>query len=134
MNNVSLLGRIAEHPELKTTQSGKSVMSFDLAVQGLNNDAAPDYIPIVCWDKTAEFVNLHLGKGRQIVVVGRLTARKYTDKDGNNRKAVEVVASRVWFADSKKDAAPQPAADTSNNASGFQEVNDEDLPYDLPPF
>ena len=129
MNNVSLLGRIAEHPELKTTQSGKSVMSFDLAVTGANSEAAPDYVPVVCWDKTAEFVHAHLGKGRQIVVVGRITTRKYTDKDGNNRKAVEVTASRVWFADSKKTEEPQ-AADYAGNNDGFEEVTtEEEIPF-----
>lgn len=134
MNNVSLIGRIANDLELKTTQTGRSVMSFDLAVPAWNKDEPPHYITIVCWGKTAEFANLYLGKGRQIGVTGSLSVRKYTDKDGNNRRAVEVIADKIDFADSKKepetaDVAPITPADPS----GFEEVTDTDgLPFDVP--
>ena len=130
MNNVSLIGRIANDLELKTTQSGKSVLSFDLAVPTWNKDAPPDYIPVVCWGKTAEFAHLYLGKGRQIGVTGAITTRKYTDKDGINRKAVEITADNIDFADSKKDEQPDNVVPA--DPSGFVEVSEEDLPYDLP--
>lgn len=130
MNNVSLIGRIANDLELKTTQSGKSVLSFDLAVPTWNKDAPPDYIPVVCWGKTAEFAHLYLGKGRQIGVTGAITTRKYTDKDGINRKVVEITADNIDFADSKKDEQPDNVVPA--DPSGFVEVSEEDLPYDLP--
>ena len=102
LNNVTLLGRLAQEPDIILTQNGTPVARFDLAVQvySKNGDVPPDYIPIVCWDKKADFVERYLSKGRQIVVEGRIKARKYTDKDGNNRKAIEVHASNVYFADS----------------------------------
>ena len=103
LNHVALLGRLAQDPELRQTNSGTPVASFDLAVQGYSKDAPADFIPVVCWDKTATFASQWLTKGRQIVVEGRLTARKYTDKDGNKRKTAEIVAENVYFGDSKRD-------------------------------
>ena len=74
LNHVELLGRLAQEPEIRYTQSGTPVASFDLAVQvpSKNKDAAPDYIPIVCWRERAEFCGRYLSKGRQIVVEGRI--------------------------------------------------------------
>ncbi|MCC8177249.1 MAG: single-stranded DNA-binding protein [Bacteroidales bacterium] len=102
LNHVELLGRLAQEPETRYTQTGTPVASFDLAVQVPSRDknTPPDYIPIVCWDKQAEFVNQYLTKGRQIVVEGRITTRKWQGNDGKNHKAVEVTASRIYFADS----------------------------------
>ena len=121
LNHVELLGRLAQEPEIRYTQSGTPVASFDLAVQvpSKNKDAAPDYIPIVCWRERAEFCGRYLSKGRQIVVEGRISTRKWKDeKTGQNRKAVEVVASNIYFADSNGGNAngnPQPA-----NNDGFR--------------
>lgn len=101
LNHVELLGRLAQEPEIRYTQGGAPVASFDLAVQvpSKNKDAAPDYIPIVCWRERAEFCGRYLSKGRQIVVEGRISTRKWKDeKTGQNRKAVEVVASNIYFA------------------------------------
>lgn len=103
LNHVELLGRLAQEPEIRYTQGGTPVASFDLAVQvpSKNKDAAPDYIPIVCWRERAEFCGRYLSKGRQIVVEGRISTRKWKDeKTGQNRKAVEVTASNIYFADS----------------------------------
>ena len=104
--------------------------SFDLAVNVPSKDreTPPEYIPIVCWGKTAEFACQFLTKGRQIVVEGRISTRKWTDADGKNRKAVEVTASRLHFADSNKaadDATPQQAG----NVEGFAAGDDDDLPF-----
>ena len=101
-NHVGLLGRLAQEPEIRYTQSGVPVASFDLAVQVPSKDknTPPDYIPIVCWQEQAEFVSRYLTKGRQIVVEGRLSTRKYTGSDNKNHKVVEVKASRICFADS----------------------------------
>lgn len=85
-----------------TPRTGVPVASFDLAVQVPSKDknTPPDYIPIVCWQEQAEFVSRYLTKGRQIVVEGRLSTRKYTGSDNKNHKVVEVKASRICFADS----------------------------------
>ena len=101
-NHVGLLGRLAQEPEIRYTQSGIPVASFDLAVQVPSKDknTPPDYIPITCWDKQAEFVGRYLTKGRQIIVEGRISTRKYTGSDGKTHKVVEVNASRLYFADS----------------------------------
>lgn len=122
LNHVELLGRLAQEPEIRYTQSGTAVASK-------NKDAAPDYIPIVCWRERAEFCGRYLSKGRQIVVEGRISTRKWKDeKTGQNRKAVEVVASNIYFADSNGGNAngnPQPA-----NNDGFMDVPDDgQLPF-----
>ena len=106
LNHVTLLGRLAQTPEIKSTPNGKLVTSFDLAVSVPSKDpnTPPDWIPIVCWEKQAEFVKRYLTKGRQIIVVGRISTRKWTDNEGKNRKAVEVIATRIYFADSNNGA------------------------------
>lgn len=129
LNSVNLLGRLAQDPELRHTGNGTPVTSFDLAVNvpSADQNTAADFIPIVCWKNTAEFAERYLSKGRQIVVEGRIKTRKYTDRDGNNRKAVEVVASRLYFADSNNNGADntEPA-----QIDDFVEMpNDDDLPF-----
>lgn len=136
LNSVNLLGRLAQDPELRSTTGGTSVTSFDLAVPSLSKDreAPPDYIPVVCWGQTAEFACRYLGKGRQIVVEGRVSTRKWTDTDGKNRKAVEVTASRLHFADSNK--ADSGYSQQQNDgelpvlgAGGSPMGDDDDLPF-----
>lgn len=132
LNHVELMGRLTRDPELRHTGNGTPVVSFDLAVNvpTTDQDTPPDYIPIVCWNKTAEFVDRYLSKGRQIVVEGRIKTRKYTDGDGKNRKAVEVVASRLYFADSNKSGADNNGTyDDGAYADGFVSM---DPPDDLP--
>jgi single-strand DNA-binding protein len=131
LNHVELLGRLAQEPEIRYTQGGTPVASFDLAVQvpSKSKDAAPDYIPIVCWRERAEFCGRYLSKGRQIVVEGRISTRKWKDeKTGQNRKAVEVTASNIYFADSNGGNAngnSQPA-----NNDGFMDMPDDgQLPF-----
>ena len=135
LNHVTLLGRPAQDIELKTTQSGKSVVSFDLAVQSTSKEAPPDYIPVVCWNQKAEFAARWLSKGRQIVVEGRIATRKWQDKDGKTRKEVEVIATNLYFADSTKESGnQQPTYNQSAPAydeADFEEVTDtdDDLPF-----
>lgn len=134
LNHCTLMGRLAQDPELRTTTSGKSVTSFNLAVNKPTKDGDADFIPIVCWNNTAEFCSKYLSKGRQIVVEGRISARPYTDKDGNNRKAVEVIASRLYFADSNNKAAEGTgnsgtAAGGFEGAEGFVPAEGDDLPF-----
>lgn len=104
LNHVELLGRLAQGVELRYTPGGTPVASFDLAVQVPSKDknTPPDYIPIVCWREQADFASRWLSKGRQIVVEGRISTRKYQGNDGKNHKVVEVIASRLYFADGKE--------------------------------
>lgn len=128
LNHVTLLGRMAQEPEIRYTTSGTPVASFDLAVQVPSKDknTPPDYIPIVCWREQAEFCGRYLTKGRQIVVEGRISTRKYTGNDGKNHKVVEVTASRIYFADSNGSAGNGG----SNQGDSFMEVpNGETLPF-----
>lgn len=104
LNHVTLLGRLAEDVELKHTQGGTPVASFDLAVQVPSKDrnTPPDYIPVVCWREQAEIASRWLSKGRQIVVEGRISTRKHQGSDGKNHKTIEVTASRIHFTDEKE--------------------------------
>lgn len=116
LNSVNLQGRLAQALELRYTQGGVPVVRFDLAVEADSKDAPPDYIPIVCWREQAEFVARYLTKGRQVVVEGKLTTNKWTDKNGTKRKDVEVAARRVHFAGNKEqaqDCQSTPPADYS---------------------
>ena len=108
LNHIVIMGRLARDPELRRTGSGVAVTSFRLAV---DRDFAPkdgseretDWIDCVAWRQTGEFVSKYFTKGRMAVVSGRLQIRNWTDKDGNKRRAAEVVADNVYFGDSKRD-------------------------------
>lgn len=107
LNHIVLMGRLTRDPELRRTQSGTAVVSFALAVdrdfKGQDGEKETDFIDIVAWRNTAEFVSKYFTKGRMAVVEGRLQIRPWTDKDGNKRRSAEVVADNVYFGDSKRD-------------------------------
>ena len=108
LNHIVIMGRLARDPELRHTQSGVAVASFRLAVDRDFKDKntgerATDWIDVVAWRQTAEFVSRYFTKGRMAVVEGRLQMRDWTDKDGNKRTSAEVVADNVYFGDSKRD-------------------------------
>lgn len=108
LNKIVLMGRLTRDPELRHTQSGTAVTSFTLAVDRDFKDKATgekqtDFIDIVAWRVTGEFVAKYFTKGRMAVVEGRLQIRPWEDKDGNKRRSAEVVADNVYFGDSKKD-------------------------------
>ena len=107
LNHICIMGRLTRDPELRRTGSGVAVTSFTLAVDRDYNpkDGAEkevDFIDCNAWRNTAEFIAKHFSKGRMAIVSGRLQVRNYTDKDGNKRRAAEVVADSVYFGDSKK--------------------------------
>lgn len=150
LNVVVLQGRMTRDPELRHTQAGKSVTSFSLAVDRdfKSNGKETDFIDVVAWGQTAEFVCSYLGKGRMIGVTGRLQVREWQDRDGNRRRNAEVQADRVYFLDSKRDngydappaygmpAYGQQSAGGGYSAptgepSGFAELDepDGDLPF-----
>lgn len=128
INKAILTGRLTSVPELKTTVSGISVLSFSIAVQRQYKDATgmypTDFINIVAWRNTAEFISKYFEKGQLIAIVGSIQTRPYIDKDGNKRTAVEVVADEAHFVESKKDTQ-----DTSNCINQSDEVIVDDLPF-----
>lgn len=101
------MGRLARDPDLRHTQSGTPVASFTIAVdrdfKAQDGERETDWIDIVAWRSTAEFVSRYFSKGSSIIVEGRLQIRSYTDKEGNKRKAAEIVADSVYFGGAKKD-------------------------------
>lgn len=108
LNHIVIMGRLARDPELRRTQSGVPVASFRLAVDRDFKDKntgerATDWIDVVAWRATGEFVSRYFTKGRMAVVEGRLQMRDWTDKEGNKRTSAEVVADNVYFGDSKRD-------------------------------
>lgn len=109
LNKIILMGRLTRDPELRHTQSGTAVASFTLAVDRDFKDKATgekstDFIDVIAWRQTGEFVSRYFTKGRMAVVEGRLQIRDWTDKEGNKRRSAEVVADNVYFGDSKRDA------------------------------
>ena len=108
LNRIIIMGRLARDPELRRTQTGTPVASFRLAVDRdfkdkSTGERSTDWIDVVAWRATAEFVSRYFTKGRMAVVEGRLQMRDWTDKDGNKRTSAEVVADNVYFGDSKRD-------------------------------
>lgn len=129
LNKAILNGRLTKAPELKQTNSGKSVCGFTIAVDRSRDREKTDFIPIVAWGKTAEFVNQWFGKGDLITIVGRIEVRNYDDKNGNKRTATEIIAEEVLFGGSK--STSQGSENSSQrNVAGLEEVDDDgDLPF-----
>lgn len=134
MNKVFLTGYIASEIELKSTSQGTSVVTFQLAVKRprTKNDVT-DFIAIVCWRSTAEFISKYFRKGSGIEVSGVLTVRKWEDKNGNNRYSTEVVADEVDFGKKQKDKKQQEQGQQQQHvppSEGFEEITDDvDLPF-----
>lgn len=130
LNKAILNGRLTKAPELKQTNSGKSVCGFTIAVDRSRDREKTDFIPIVAWGKTAEFVNQWFGKGDLITIVGRIEVRNYEDKNGNKRTATEIIAEEVLFGGSKSTGQGSGNA-SQRNVAGLEEVDDDgaDLPF-----
>lgn len=141
-NLVVLTGRLTADPELKTTANGISVTSFSIAVARryrAGEEAQTDFINVVAWRQTAEFISKYFKKGNMIGIEGSIQTRRYTDKNGNNRTAFEVVVNNAQFVESKRDSAPSenmgqaaPASFSNAGANDFTEIDngiDDDLPF-----
>ncbi len=128
MNTICLLGRLVADPELRHTQNQVPVTSFTLAVdrtyQPKGQERQADFINIVAWRQTAEFVTRYFHKGQRMALTGSLQSRRYTDREGNNRTAYEVVADNVFFAESK----PQ------NNSYGNYQAPAPTMGPENPPY
>ena len=140
-NLVVLTGRLTADPELKTTSNGIPVTTFSIAVDRRyrsGEERHTDFITIVAWRQSAEFITKYFNKGNLIGIEGSIQTRRYQDKNGNNRTAFEVVANNVQFVESKRDAAPgapmsEPAASFSNadvnDFADLGDATDDDLPF-----
>ena len=137
LNHIVLMGRLTRDPELRRTGSGVAVASFTLAVdrdyaaQGAEKET--DFVDIVAWRNTAEFVSKYFAKGRMAVVTGRLQIRNWQDKEGNKRRSAEVVADNVYFGDSKRDNADGGSFNHSQGyAQSFNQVSQQQPAYQAP--
>lgn len=131
LNHITIMGRLTRDPELRRTNSGIAVASFTVAVdrdfKSLSGEKETDFIDVVVWRNTAEFVSKYFSKGRMAVVEGRLQIRDWTDKDGNKRRSAEIVADSVYFGDSKRDGGDTVQSEPQG---GFSEIEDDgDLPF-----
>ena len=133
LNRIILMGRLTRDPELRRTGNGTAVTSFSLAVdrdyKSPAGERETDFIDIVAWRNTAEFVHKYFTKGRMAVVEGRLQVRDWTDKDGGRRRSAEVVADNIYFGDSKRTVSD---SDTPAPSGEFTELPDEEkgeLPF-----
>lgn len=141
LNKIFIMGRLTRDPELRRTQNGTAVAGFALAVdrdfKNADGTKETDFVEVVAWRSSAEFVSKYFTKGRMAIVDGRLQIRDWTDKNGNKRCNAEVVADNVYFGDSKKEGdssggykAAGKAVDVEPGEGEFAEVEDEeDLPF-----
>lgn len=130
LNHIDLMGRLTADPVLRYTQTNKPVASFRLAV---NRDfvEGTDFIDVVAWNKTADFVSKYFFKGSVAVVSGRLQMRGWTDREGNKRTSAEVVADAVYFGDSKSKAETRTAtAPKDIPADDWEDIDDGPLPWE----
>lgn len=128
LNKAFIMGRITRDPELRRTNGGTAVTSFTLAVdrdfKAQNGERETDFIDVVAWKGTAEFVSKYFAKGRVAIVEGRLQVRDWTDKDGIKRRNAEIIAESVYFGDSKKET------NEGGYTPAFTEIEDNgELPF-----
>lgn len=140
LNRVILMGRLTHSPEIKSTQNGNAVLSFCLAVERgyakNGEERQTDFIDCVAWRQTAEFINKYFRKGALIAIEGSLQTRSYEDKNGNKRKAVEVVADSVSFTGERAQDVPSDKPELSKDPlppeleADFEEVlSDDGVPF-----
>nr|DAM28678.1 MAG TPA: Single strand binding protein [Caudoviricetes sp.] len=128
-NGVHIMGRITRDLELRHTQSGTAVCQFCVAVtrsfKDANGEYQSDFIDCVAWRNSAEFITKYFSKGALIALDGELQTRNYTDKDGNKRKATELLVSGAAFTGEKREAAAKPAPTEDD----YSAISDDDLPF-----
>ena len=146
LNHIVTMGRLTADPIRRVTASGIPVTSFSIACdrdfKNADGEKVTDFIDIVAWRNTAEFVSKYFSKGRMAVVEGRLQIRQWTDKEGNNRRSAEVVADNIYFGDSKKSDSSSSGGESAtgyggegygySGDGGFDDLGDENrggLPF-----
>lgn len=140
LNNIIIMGRLVKAPELKSTKSGISVLSFSVANErdfAKGEEKKTDFIDCVAWRSTAEFISKYFKKGSMIVVQGRLQSRKWEDRDGNKRTSWEIQVNNAYFGESKKEASSSDTAPelTDEDAPQIADLGefdpDNELPFEL---
>lgn len=142
LNRILIAGRMGKDPELRRTQTGTAVASFPIACDRdfkdkQTGEKATDWVDIVVWRSTAEYVTRYGAKGRTVVVDGRLQMRDWTDKEGNKRRTAEVVAESIYFADGRREENTSASSHATavygvpDTSDGFSELSDDDgkLPF-----
>lgn len=131
LNKIIVMGRFTADAELRSTQGGKNVTSFTLAVdrdfKGQNGERETDFINCVAWNGTADFITRYFQKGSVAIVSGRLQTRKYETQDGQKRTATEIVAENVYFGEAKRDKAENDVPPSL--PPDFNAEEDDDLPF-----
>ena len=132
LNRIVLMGRLTRDPELRHTSTGTAVASFTLAVdrdfKNQNGEKECDFIDVVAWRNTGDFVSKYFDKGSMAVVSGRLQIRAWTDKEGNKRRSAEVIADNVYFGSYKRNTDEGTASDGFARYEPL-EGDDGDLPF-----
>jgi single-strand DNA-binding protein len=140
-NRIILVGNLTRDPEIRYTQSGKGVTKFTLAVNNPRNKEETTFVDIVAWDRLGETCNTYLKKGSNCLVEGRLVIRSYDDKDGNKRKATEVVIDNMQMLGSPRDRAPSSdeagshnggapvGARTASASAAFGDELEDEIPF-----
>lgn len=114
LNHIVIMGRLTADTELRRTNTGKAVVSFNLACDKPGKDNGASFIPCVAWEKTGEFINNYFGKGSAILLEGRLESRQFDTKDGQKRTVVEVVVTQAHFCERKREETPTQTVTPSN--------------------
>lgn len=128
LNYIVAQGRLTKNPELRKTPNGVSVTSFTIAVERDFDKNATDFIDVVAWRNTAEFVSKYFTKGRMVIVTGKLQIRKWTDKEGNERRTAEIIADKAYFSDSKNSGT----SDFTEATGDIEPMENAEEDYDLP--
>ena len=139
MNKLTIIGNLTRDPELRTTSTGVNVCSFTVAVNrrrsANSNQPEADFFRVTAWRQLGENCQRYLAKGRKVAVVGPVSVSTYTANDGTTRASLEVTADDVEFLSSRNEdagyapAAPSQPAPAAPAMNGFEEVDDEDLPF-----
>ena len=134
LNKITLQGRMTRDVELRRTQSGKPVASFTLAwSETINNNEQKLFLPCVAWKNNAEFASRYFSKGSEVIVEGKLTSRKWQDREGNNRETIELIVDRLHFCGPKRETGGDyggSAEPEYSEPQGMAEIADDgDLPF-----
>lgn len=129
LNKAILMGRLVKDPELRSTASGTPVCSFTLAVDRRGKDEGVDFLDIVAWNKTAEFVSKYFAKGQLVAIAGRIQSRTWEDQNNNKRKTVEIVADEVHFAEPKRNSQSNEAPVAGLGGFNMMPDTSDELPF-----
>lgn len=136
MQKLIIIGNVCADPEMRTTPNGKTVTNFTVAVSRKGDKDKTDFFRCAAWGKTGEVCGQYLGKGKKVCVVGEVSARAYTDKQGEAKASLEVFVTEVEFLSPRNEEAPAPAPQTNRvqkptsfEDAQFEEITDGDLPF-----